>query len=141
MTQQTVSVLLVEDDEIDIMAVKRAFRKLKSANPLVVAHDGEEALAIMRGQSEKSAPSPRLLLLDLNMPGMGGIDLIREMRNDPALKETIVFVLTSSNLDRDRVDAYDLNVAGYIVKTNVARDFLELVTMLDHYWRVVEFPT
>jgi len=141
MTQKTVNVLLVEDDEIDVMAVKRAFRKLKIANPLIVAHDGAEALAILRGEGKESAPRPRLLLVDLNMPGMGGIEFIRELRNDRDLNDTIVFVLTSSKLDRDRVDAYNLNVAGYIVKTNVGQDFLELVSMLDHYWRVVEFPT
>jgi CheY-like chemotaxis protein len=138
---KTVNILLVEDDEIDVMGVRRAFRKLKIANPLTVAHNGLEALRILRGEDGHEAPKrPYMVLLDLNLPRMNGIEFLTELRRDPELHSTIVFVLTTSKDDEDRFAAYELNVAGYMVKSKIGKDFMDLVSMLDHYWRVIEFP-
>lgn len=140
-TQSTVTVLLVEDNEVDVEAVKRAFLKHKIANPVTVARDGVEALSLLRmPQSEGGVPRPCLVLLDLNMPRMNGLQVLEELRKDPVLKNTIVFVLTTSSSEADKLSSYDLNVAGYVVKNAVGEDFLRLTSIVDHYWRVVEFP-
>lgn len=137
----TVRILLVEDDEVDVMGIRRAFEKLRIANPIIEARDGVEALEILRGSEGKPPlPRPFLILLDLNMPRINGIELLRELRNDPQLHSSIVFVLTTSKSEEDMVAAYDLNVAGYMVKSKIRRDFMRLVDMLDHYWKVIEFP-
>ena len=141
MSEKTVNILLVEDDEVDVMGVRRAFQKMRIANPIRVAHNGIEGLAILRGEGGREPmPRPFLILLDLNMPRMNGIEFLTELRADPELKGCIVFVLTTSKDQEDLVAAYDLNVAGYIVKSTISRDFLNLVDMLDHYWKVIEFP-
>src|SRR5213595_2974430 len=106
---KVVHILLVEDDDVDVMNVKRAFEKNKILNPLYVAGNGLEALRMLRG--EEVPPSRRLVLLDLNMPGMGGIEFLRELRADPTLRATPVVILTTSGDEKDRIDAYDFHVA------------------------------
>lgn len=141
MAGNTVTILLVEDDPVDVEAIHRALRKVKVANPLFVASDGLEALEMLRGSSGKGPiPRPYLILLDLNMPRMNGLELLKVIRADEALSRSIIFILTTSKHDEDRVAAYGLNVAGYVVKSNVADGFISLFNMLDHYWRIVEFP-
>lgn len=137
----TVQVLLVEDNDVDREAVRRAFRQHRIANPIHAARDGLEALEVLRGDVERRAlRRPYVVLLDLNMPRMDGIELLRELRADPALRDSVVFVLTTSKADEDRTAAYDLNVAGYICKSDVGTGFIRLVELLDHYWRVVVLP-
>ena len=133
------AILLVEDDEVDVLGFRRALRSLRIANPVTVARDGIEALQILRGE-RGPYPRPHLIVLDLNLPRMNGIELLRELRADPKLCDSVVFVLTTSRAEQDRVDAYRLNVAGYMVKSDPGASFLAAVTMLDHYWRVVELP-
>ncbi len=141
MIDKTVRILLVEDDEIDVMGIQRAFKKLKLANPMVVAQNGLEALQILRGEGgHEKLEKPYLVLLDLNLPRINGIEFLTHLRRDPELKSAIVFVLTTSRDDEDRMAAYELNVAGYMVKSEIGRDFMKLVSMLDYYWKVVEFP-
>jgi CheY-like chemotaxis protein len=141
MTGNTVTILLVDDDKIDVMAVKRSFRDLKIANPVIEAHDGIEALERLRGQNGyEKVPSRCLVLLDLNMPRMGGIEFLEELRRDPLLHRTLVFVMTTSAAEEDRMRAYDKNIAGYILKHHLGQDFLEAISMLGLYWRVIEFP-
>lgn len=138
----TVNVLLVEDDEVDRKVVRRAFAKHKIGNPITEAHDGIEALEAIRGQNGHAPLArPYLVLLDLNMPRMNGIEFLQELRGDDRLCDSVVFVLTTSREEQDRVQAYRLNVAGYMVKTDAGTDFINAVEMLDHYWRVVEFPS
>lgn len=139
--QKEVTILLVEDDEVDALAIERAFRHLRIANPLAHAKDGLEALEHLRGTNGREPISrPFIVLLDLNMPRMNGIEFLEEVRADKALRDTVVFVLTTSKADEDKVKAYRLNVAGYIVKESVGDDFLDCLHMLAHYWRVIEFP-
>ncbi len=132
------NILLVDDDELDVMNVQRAFRKNNIQNPLFVAHDGVEGLERLR---DGTVPDQRrLVLLDLNMPRMNGIEFLRELRADPALRNTSVVVLTTSGEDRDRVDAYHLNVAGYIIKPVTLVAFIEIMAALNNYWAVNEMP-
>ena len=135
-----VNILLVEDDEVDVMNVKRAFKKNNIANPLHVAANGVEALEMLRSASSPISRERRLVLLDLNMPKMGGIEFLRELRADPELRPTPVVVLTTSNEERDRVEAYNLNVAGYIVKPVTLTNFIETMATLNKYWMLSEFP-
>jgi len=131
-------VLLVEDDQVDVMNVQRAFRKSHILNPLFVATDGVEALELLRGGN---VPAHGLLvLLDLNMPRMSGIEFLREIRRDGDLKHLPVVILTTSDDERDRVEAYNLNVAGYIVKPVTFLNFMEAMTTLNKYWELVELP-
>ncbi len=135
------NILLVEDDEGDAKAVLRGFRKAKISNPLYRAVDGVDALNVLRGNGGRDRiPSPHIIVTDMQMPRMDGIGLIEEIRRDPRLKRSIVFVLTTSKSDEDKYRAYELNVAGYIVKEAAGRDFLKLVEMLGSYGRVVELP-
>ena len=137
-----VNILLVEDDEVDVMNVQRAFRKNNVANPLYVASNGLEALEMLRGKGgEPKVPRERrIVLLDLNMPKMGGIEFLRELRADPELRPTPVVVLTTSNDDKDRVEAYNLNVAGYILKPVTLQNFITTMATLNKYWTLNELP-
>lgn len=139
MNGNSVTILLVEDNEVDVEAIQRGFMKQRLANPIQVARDGLEALDMLR-DPQNPFPHPFLVLLDLNMPRMSGIEFLREIRADQRLKSSIIFVLTTSKADEDKMASYDLNVAGYMVKRNVGKGFIKLASMLDHYRRVVEFP-
>jgi CheY-like chemotaxis protein len=138
MTDKMLNVLLVEDDEVDVMNVRRAFKKNNITNPLYVAGNGIEGLEMLR--SNEIPAGRRLVLLDLNMPKMNGIEFLRELRADPELHPTPVVVLTTSNDDRDRVEAYNLNVAGYILKPVTFANFVEAMATLNKYWCLVELP-
>jgi len=136
-----VSILLVEDDDIDAEAVARGLQQARVANPIVRARNGEEALAILRETDGASGIGrPYLVLLDLNMPVMNGIEFLKELRADPALTRTVVMVLTTSNADRDRMAAFDHHVAAYILKARAGTEFEAAVKLIGHYWRYVEFP-
>jgi CheY-like chemotaxis protein len=135
-----VNLLLVEDDKVDVKAFKRALRDLRILNPLTVATDGMDALEILRGRNGiERLTRPYLILLDLNMPRMGGIEFLDELRNDPELSRSLVFVMTTSADEEDRFRAYDRHVAGYVLKHSAA-SFIDAVAMLGHYWRVIELP-
>ena len=138
MSNSPLNILLVEDDEIDVMNVKRAFDRNHITNPLFVAGNGLEGLEKLR--SGEVPQGRRIVLLDLNMPKMNGIEFLRELRNDPALAATPVVVLTTSNNDRDKIDAFNLNVAGYLVKPVTFAEFSELMVTLNKYWTLVEMP-
>ncbi len=136
-----INILLIEDDEVDVMNVQRAFKKNNITNPLYFAANGLEALDILRGQGTPTIPRERrLILLDLNMPKMNGIEFLRELRLDPELKPIPVIVLTTSNEDRDKVEAYNLNVAGYILKPVTFSNFVQTMATLNKYWTLSEIP-
>ena len=138
---EEVNILLVEDDEVDVMAVRRAFKELKIANHFYRAADGIEALDMLRGTNGKEKlPQPYIILLDLNMPRMSGLEFLDELRGDPELKGSVVFVMTTSAADEDRVRAYNRCIAGYILKHSPAHAFLDAITMLKQHWRIIEFP-
>lgn len=133
-----INILLVEDDQIDVMNIRRAFERNRITNPLWVARDGVEALEMLAGGE---VPLHQLLvLLDLNMPRMNGIELLREIRGREGLQHLPVVVLTTSDDERDRIEAYNLNIAGYIVKPVTFMSFVEAMATLNKYWTLVELP-
>jgi CheY-like chemotaxis protein len=132
------NILLVEDDEVDVMNVRRAFERNNVSNPLYVAGNGLEALEMLR---DGTVPRERrLVLLDLNMPKMNGIEFLQALRADPEIAAAPVVVLTTSNDDQDKIDAYNLNVAGYLLKPVTFSNFCERMTTLNKYWTLVEMP-
>lgn len=135
---RTLNLVLVEDDEIDVMNVRRALERAHVTNPLFIANNGLEALELLRGPQVPR--ERRLVLLDLNMPKMNGIEFLRELRKDPALHHTPVVVLTTSDDERDKVQAYDLNVAGYLLKPVTFTNFVDVMAALNKYWALVELP-
>jgi hypothetical protein len=140
---RTTNILLVEDDEIDIMNVRRALHQNNIANSLYVAGNGLEALSMLGKNATQSSVIPverRLVVLDLNMPKMGGIEFLQELRADPTLRLTPVVVLTTSDREQDRLEAYSLNVAGYLLKPVTFNGFTELIGALNHYWTLCEMP-
>lgn len=130
-------ILLVEDDRIDAMAVKRAFRAIRVANPLVMAENGEAALAWLQ---DPENPRPCVILLDLNMPRMNGIEFLRIAKADPALRRIPVVVLTTSREEEDKLNSFDLCVAGYMLKPVDYQKFVEVVKTIDLYWTLSELP-
>jgi CheY-like chemotaxis protein len=138
---QPFTILLVDDDDGDARAVARAFSKAKIGNQMVRAVDGMDALDILNGANGKTKPArPVIMLVDLNMPRMNGIQFVQALRSDPRLQHSIVFILTTSKRDEDKTAAYDLNVSGYIAKATAGADFLSLVTLIDSYGCLVELP-
>jgi CheY-like chemotaxis protein len=140
MLNKVINIMLIEDDEVDVMNVKRAFLKNNISNPLYVASNGKEALQMLQDESENAIPKPSIILLDLNMSKMGGIEFLRIIRQEPALKNISVFVMTTSNQQNDKIDAYNLNVAGYIVKPLSIERFILAVSTLKSYWTLCEYP-
>jgi CheY-like chemotaxis protein len=141
MDEKLLHILLVDDDEVDVMNVQRSFKKNNIINPLYIAHNGLEALDLLRGDGVAAIPGPRrLILLDLNMPKMSGLEFLRAIREDPALRSLTVVVLTTSDDERDRIEAYNLNVAGYILKPVTFTAFVEAMATLNKYWTINEFP-
>jgi CheY-like chemotaxis protein len=137
--EKQINILLVEDDEIDVMNVKRAFKKNNISNPLHVCGNGVEALEYLKS-IDNPLNLPRIILLDINMPRMGGIEFLRELRATDAIKHISVFVMTTSNEEQDKVNAYKLNVAGYILKPLSIESFISSVAMLNNYWMLCEYP-
>ncbi len=131
------AILLVEDDEVDAMTVRRALKELHVVNPLVQVENGEEGLSYLR---QPGQVVPCIILLDLNMPVMGGIEFLQLVKQDPALKRIPVVVLTTSEEQQDKVASFDLGVAGYIRKPVDYRQFVEAVRKVDAYWTLSELP-
>jgi CheY-like chemotaxis protein len=142
MKAREVTLLLVEDDEIDAETVMRGLAAARLANPVVRARDGIEALEFLQGTNGRTKlRSPYVMLVDVRMPRLDGLGLIRRVRSDRNLQRSVIFVLTSSNSDEDRAAAYDEHVAGYIVKSAAKEQFLALAGMLEYYLLIVTPPT
>ena len=133
------TILLVEDDAVDIQSFRRAMTRTGMKNQLVIANDGVEALERLRGETS-CVSKPYLIVLDLNLPRMSGIELLRELRNDENLQDSVVFVLTTSCAEGDKLQAYHLNVAGYIVKSEPNDELVSAANLLHQYHQVVELP-
>jgi CheY-like chemotaxis protein len=128
------TILLIEDDRVDIMTVQRALEKNAICNPLHVARTGIEALHMLRGEDGKIKITPALILLDLNLPKMSGIEFLHQVRNDPALRELRIIVLTSSNEPKDRDAAFAYDVDDYIVKPHSFEKFSRAIATVLALW-------
>jgi CheY-like chemotaxis protein len=137
MQNKPVNILLVEDDEVDIKNIRRALARNNMHNDVFTASNGENALHLLR---EKVIPSPLVILLDLNMPKMDGIEFLAELRKDPMLKPISVVVMSTSSQEDDKLAAYKYNVSGYIVKSMDNEQFMESVDALRRFWSVCSYP-
>lgn len=134
--------LIVEDNETDVMCLKKAFEKKGIGKAIITASNGEEALAYLKGElPEKGTRIPNLILLDLNMPVMNGFEFLDVVKSDARLKAIPVVVLTSSTSSLDMSDSYNSNVAGYIEKPMDPEEYLDIVHVLDQYWSLSYLPT
>lgn len=138
-------ILLVEDDEVDVKTVKRAFKEAKVSNPLFVVGNGEEALEFLRHEgvyanTDDPPPKPGIILLDLNMPVMDGIEFLEIVKSDSNFKRIPIVVLTTSREESDRLKSYDFSVAGYISKPMDFEKFVEAVRIIELYWTLSELP-
>lgn len=126
-------ILLVEDDDVDIMTIRRAFRKGNLRQELVVVNNGEEALDYLQ---DPNTLQPDVILLDLNMPLMDGVTFLRIVKRDPELRKIPVVILTSSEEDQDRFETFDLSVAGYLLKPVEFAQFVHTLQVLTNYWQM-----
>nr|AAU83020.1 two-component response regulator [uncultured archaeon GZfos26B2] len=129
--------MLVEDDTVDVMTVKRALKDINITNHLIVAFDGEGALSYLMDERNRR---PGIILLDLNMPRMNGIEFLTAARKNGVLKSIPVIVLTTSMEDQDKVDSFYLGVAGYMVKPVGYAQFVEVMKTINLYWTLSELP-
>ncbi|MFH1945794.1 MAG: response regulator [Acidobacteriota bacterium] len=130
-------ILLVEDDIVDQMTVKRALKEIHVTNRLIIANNGEEALFYLQNDTYEK---PTLVLLDINMPKMNGIEFLKVVKEDDILKKIPVIVLSSSKEDSDRIDSFDLGVAGYMVKPVDYKKFVDVIRAIHLYWKLSEMP-
>lgn len=136
-------ILLVEDNAVDVDLTLRALRRRKVANPVTVVRDGEEALDYVhrRGAFADGAPIPGLVLLDLRLPKVDGVDVLHAMKSHPVFRTVPVVVLTTSAEDRDVRRSYELGASGYVVKPVEFEKFLEVVERIDLYWVLTNLPS
>ncbi|MGI6486947.1 MAG: response regulator [Syntrophomonadaceae bacterium] len=130
-------VLLVEDDRVDALTVKRALKELKVTNELIIRENGEEALEYLRNPQNQM---PAIILLDINMPRMNGIEFLQAAKSDDNIKKIPVIVLTTSNEETDKIQSFNLGVAGYMVKPVDYQKFVDVVRVIDLYWTLSELP-
>ena len=130
-------ILLVEDDQVDAMTVKRALKEIHVTNPVVTLENGEEALKYLR---DPESAKPCIILLDLNMPIMNGIEFLQVMKHDEKLRATPVIVLTTSEEQQDKVNSFNLGVAGYMAKPVDYQRFVEVMRSINTYWTISEMP-
>jgi CheY-like chemotaxis protein len=132
-------ILLIEDNPMDVDLTRRAFTRRKVINTIEVARDGEEAIAFIR-RWETGDPWPVVILLDINLPKINGLEVLRELKTHPMLQKIPVIVLTSSGEDRDIQKAYELGANSYIVKPVDFEKFVDVATQIDLYWNVINIP-
>ena len=130
-------ILLVEDDQVDVITARRAFKELEVTNELVHKGDGEDALDYLRDESNVK---PCIILLDLNMPRMDGFEFLETVKADNLLKNIPVIILTTSDTDESATRSFDLGAAGYIVKSVDYRQFVESMRAVDRYWSLSRLP-
>ena len=140
MSDSTLDVLVVDDDELTAEVLERAIKKVSGDFRIVVANDGRDGLDVLYGKTDRRVARPFVILLDLNMPTMNGFEFLEELRKSPNIRDSIVFVLTTSDADSDRSKAYHELIAGYMVKSAVGPQFSRLAVMLQQYAAAVRLP-
>ena len=142
MAEKQISILHIEDDHVDRMVVEKVIKKLDITDHLYQANNGEDALNLLRGENGKEKPLlfPSIILLDINMPKMNGLEFLKALRADDNLKWISVFIISTSNDDIDKKEAYDLNVSGYILKPVDLLQFEATFKILGDFWKLCEQP-
>jgi len=137
-----VDILLIEDNEGDVILTKTAFAEGKVPNTIHVCRNGEEGLAFLRREGQcADAPRPDLVLLDLNLPGMSGQDVLHEIKQSEDLREIPVVIMTSSNAERDIVQSYRLHANSYVVKPVGMDELIEITDTIESFWfKIVKTP-
>lgn len=135
--QNSKPILLIEDDDVDVMTVRRALQDLKVSNQLIPINDGEEAIEYLK---KESTTKPCIDLLDLNMPKMDGVEFLKIVKADKILKKIPVVILTTSNSDRDVTETFELGAAGYMVKSVDYEKFVETIQAIEQYWTLSKLP-
>jgi len=130
-------ILIVEDDEVDVMTIRRAFKEIDVVNPVVRQENGELAIDYLR---DERSPKPGIILLDLNMPVMSGIEFLKTIKHDEDLRRIPVIVLTTSTEQEDKINSFNLSVAGYMEKPVDYRRFVDVMRSIDLYWSFSELP-
>ena len=130
-------ILLVEDDRVDVMTVERALKQVKILNPLYIAGNGEEALEIL---NDAEHFTPCIILLDLNMPRMNGLEFLSIIKSHEQLRKIPVIILTTSILEKDRMESFNLGIAGYMIKPVDYLQFVEVIGTIDLYWTLSQLP-
>jgi len=138
MNHEQLTILMVEDDDVDAQGMKRSFQKRRIGNTIIRAHDGLEALELLR---TGEIPLPFIILLDLQMPRMNGLEFLSQIREDEVLQSSVVFVLTTSQAEEDIAAAFNKQIAGYFVKDDVGANFCEMLDMLEGYWKIAYLPS
>lgn len=129
--------LIIEDDQVDVMTIKRALKEIHVSNPVVHLENGEEALHYLR---DPSKDKPCIILLDLNMPIMNGTEFLEVIKHDNELRRFPVIVLTTSEEQQDKLNSFNLGVAGYMAKPVDYKQFVEVMRSIDLYWTISELP-
>ena len=130
-------ILIVEDDDVDVMTMQRAFKEIRVPNPLVRQENGELAIDYLR---DRRNAMPCIILLDLNMPVMNGIEFLQVIKRDEVLRRIPVIVVTTSKEQEDKVNSFNCSVAGYMEKPVDYRRFVDVVRSIDVYWSLSELP-
>ena len=135
-------ILVIDDSALYRQAIQNAIHDMPEVSVVGFAKNGIEALEMLTGTNghEKLVPRPSVILLDLNMPQMNGHEFLQELRSDPELKPISVYVLSTSGDDKDRMEAFEKNVAGYILKPLTLEDYVEAINTLNKYWQLTELP-
>lgn len=142
MSRANTTFLIVEDNELDVEKIVRGFKRLKMPNQILSTTNGYEALDVLRGTNGKEKlAAPYIIILDLNMPRMNGIEFLETLRSDPDISSAPVFVLTTSDRQEDVAAAYRFNICGYIVKPIAMSAMFEALETLNSFWNLVEYPT
>jgi CheY-like chemotaxis protein len=128
---------LVEDDIVDVMTIKRAFKDVKITNPMQICENGLVAFAYLRDQKNRK---PGIILLDINMPKMNGIEFLKIIKEDEELKKIPVVMLTTSKAEQDKIESFNLSVAGYMIKPVDYLQFVEVIKTIHLYWTLSELP-
>ena len=135
--QNSKPILLVEDDNVDVMTVKRALKDLKVSNQLVPVSNGEEAIEYLK---KENTSKPCFVLLDLNMPKMNGAEFLKTVKADKTLKKIPVVILTTSNSEQDVIESFELGAAGFMVKSVDYEKFVETIQAIERYWTLSKLP-
>ena len=137
MKNSNLTILIVEDDKVDAITIQRALKELKILNPVFICENGLEALNFLNNEEN---PLPGIILLDLNMPKMNGVEFLEHRNNNQTLKLIPTVVLTTSKNEQDKVESFNLGVAGYMIKPVDYMQFVEVIKTIDLYWTLSELP-